>query len=238
MKNKIIVLNLFIVLLVALSFSVLAIINGMTTDKSVRLGDKTKYEIGVKLEEGWNLITDGTPDLMQNRNYAVDSDIRSDNIKVIYGYDTKNEREVLISPNGDNFKIQAWSATFAQNENVFSSAFWVYSDKAGYLRYAPDEYILDLNQRQLFAGWNFVALTPEFTGKRFGTLKGTCDVIKTYLYNNEITPSHPTPNWLEIPDTGSFTKGTEGKGIIVKVSGDCKLGSTTSSMQELPILPN
>ena len=213
MKNKIIVLNLFIVLLVALSFSVLAIINGMTTDKSVRLGDKTKYEIGVKLEEGWNLIIDGTPDLTQNRIYAVDSDIRSDNINAIYGYDTKNE-------------------------NVFSSAFWVYSDKAGYLRYAPDEYILDLNQRQLFAGWNFVALTPEFTGKRFGTLKGTCDVIKTYLYNNEITPSHPTPNWLEIPDTGSFTKGTEGKGIIVKVSGDCKLGSTTSSMQELPILPN
>ncbi len=228
---------LIIVSLTILSLPVLAIINGMIPGD--RIGDKSKYEIGVKLEKGWNLIVDGTPDLTQNRLYRG-SDILPSNIKAMYGYDTKNKQYVQIFPRADTVKLQAWSATFTQNENVFSSAFWMYSDKEGYLRYAPDEYILDLNQRQLFSGWNFVALTPEFTqGKSLGELKGSCNIIKAYIYISEITLNHPTPSWLEVPPNGSFSKDAEGKGMIVKVSGDCKLGQATpiTSITAPPSLP-
>ena len=232
MKKTIITL----IVLVMMSFSALAIINGMTADKSHKLGDKSKYEIGVKLEKGWNLIVDGTPDLMQNRIYAVDSDIRSDNIKAIYGYNTKAKEYVKVYPDGESAKIQVWAASYGQSENTFSTAFWVYSDKAGYLRYAPDEYILDLNQRELFAGWNFVGITPEFKGRQLKEMKGHCNIEKAYAYNNKNYAGHDSPSWEVVRDITNF-EGAEGTGMIVKVSAACKLGSAASTTAP-PTLPN
>ena len=63
---------------------------------------------------------------------------------------------------------------------VLTSAMWVYSDKAGKLKYSTLEDYMPLSFREFSAGWNFFTITPDITGTTPSDIKGTCNFEKVY----------------------------------------------------------
>ncbi|MBI2665656.1 hypothetical protein HYX12_03490, partial [Candidatus Woesearchaeota archaeon] len=99
------------------------------------------------------------------------------------------------------------------------------------------EPVLNINQRDLYAGWNFIGISPEFRGRNFADIFTGCNVEKSYLYNNRIYTGHTSPSWERIRDETTFTEDTEGIGFVVKISSSCKMTSSETSIEAPPTLP-
>lgn len=126
------------------------------------------------------------------------------------------------------------------DDEILTSAMWIYSKKAGSFKYLTLEDYPSLENRQLFSGWNFMAFTSEMSGQTFNQIKGDCNIEDIYLWNyigqewsNEVSPKKQISN-LDKPIDDDF----EGYGFITKVSSDCILGTSTSGSSKVPELPN
>jgi len=202
-----------------------------------RLGDKTKYEIGVKVEKGWNLLVAATPDLISQDRIYGGGDIKKENIKMIYVFNPFIQQYARVFPNPEQEKIHKLVESFPQDSDLLANSAWVYSDKAGYLRFRPDEYLLDLEDRKLVLGWNFVGITPEFTGKKFKEMTGNCIIEKAYVY---VYQDGTNPHWEKIVQEKDslIPKEFEGMGMVVKVKGEpCSMGGMKTAENTVPSLP-
>lgn len=180
--------------------------------------------------KGWNLVQGIlNPEWIQTN---------SNNIKAIYAYNPTTDEYVRFYPEPENNKIGetnfAWStwgrfgALWVYSENDFNSNYWRFEN-------------FPLEQTPLFSGWNFIAFTPEMSGQTFNQIKGDCNINDIYLWNyvgqewsDEASPKRQISN-LDKPIDDDF----EGYGFIIKVSSDCKLGTSGSSnVPELPNIPN
>ncbi|MFH1585187.1 MAG: hypothetical protein ABIB79_00285 [archaeon] len=113
------------------------------------------------------------------------------------------------------------------------------------MRFETDD-VLPLDQRQLRTGWNFVGITSDmYTGTLDGagyegeyfswdSIKGDCSYVSIYAWNPE------EQEWLSIDPSLVFKEydfdDFLGNGMLVKVSSDCTLG-TSSSGTTPPGLP-
>jgi hypothetical protein len=99
--------------------------------------------------------------------------------------------------------------------------------------YSPDRNHLRLGGVLLFKGWNFLGIGPEYVyndrwQKNALTLDGVsgdCEIEKSFIYEGE--------SWVKFTD---FRDEDIGKGMIVKVSDDCRFG-LTQEYPETPQLP-
>ena len=195
----------------------------------------------IQLNKGWNLVS-GFSGLHSQIN--SDSDINLENIKAVYAYFAPAQQYVGLGPNADSEeKIDRLEQTYnADDDLLMYSANWVYSDKEGYLRY--NQYTLDmygiesLNELEIFKGWNFVTITEEMieSSERsifsIKDLAGTCDIQKSYVWDVD------KQQWLAAP-LESFDFGIDGVGLgwVIKVSNNCKLGTSGGNIPSIPNLP-
>ncbi len=218
-------------LLLALSFSALAIINGMTP--GAKSGDKTFYEVGVKVEKGWNLLV-GVGTLMDQASALgiKGGDIQREDIKSMWAFVPTTQSYARVHPNPETEKL-----TVIDDDELLATSFWLYSEKEGYLRF-QSESILEMGKRQLYSGWNFVAITPEVRGRSFQEIFAECEAQKSYVYNNRVYAGHNSPSWEKVYPESKFTSDIEGVGMIVRVSGNCKMVSSEEAAAPPPPLPS
>lgn len=226
MKKMIIIL---LSLLIMVS-SVLAIINGMTPVRQNELD--TTYEIGVKVEEGWNLLL-GVGIVTDLSSGAIrGGDIQAGDINAIWAFIPTLQEYAQVYPNPDASKLRS-----LDDNELLSTSFWLHSNKAGYLRF-QSEPVLNIDQRNLYDGWNFVGISPEFRGRSFAEIFSNCQVEKAYIYNNRIYSGHTSPSWEKVRDATIFNADTEGLGFVAKFSDACRMTSSETSIEAPPSLPS
>ena len=217
MNNKIILLMSLMVLVGVVGF-----VTAIRTEKSYPGTTVTAefIEQNYHFFKGWNLVQGIlNPEWVQSN---------SKNIRAIYAFNPITKEYVRFYPNPENNKI---GETNYQWEFLASiGALWVYSDKdftSNYWKFADSP----LTSIPLYTGWNFIGIASDMKGQKINDIKGSCNIVKVCDYSRQ--------SWDCISeDIGDHTFGDQdsdiGKGLVVKVSNDCKLGESISQVPQLP----
>lgn len=200
------------------------------------------YIIELELNKGWNIIAGTIP----NEGILSDSEIKIGDIKAMWYYSPLQKKYLQVHPNPESSALQQDDDDF-----VLTSAMWIYSNKAGKIKYSTLEDYLPLENRQLYSGWNFVTITPDMykgdytpeVGNEeeyfsWDEVKGSCNLEKIYAWDYE------NQDWFGISSSTQF-KGYDfddflGNGMVVKVSSGCKLATpstTDDGITTPPTLP-
>jgi len=205
------------------------------------------YQLTVEVTEGWNLVMGFYPEFI-----SAGSQITASNIKAVFMYSPdmndyiplypklELSREFLIS-NG----IDGQDEYYDDSAGLYS--YWVYVEniqtcnnpacevqggKLNKLVYTI--HLTDLDNIQMKKGWNFVGINSKMIGEggqpRAQDLAGTCNIEKSYFFNPE------DQQWNVFPLNEDFSSEASGSGWVIKVSNDCKLG--TSNGGNIPSVPN
>jgi len=191
----------------------------------------SQVEAQVQIMKGWNLIY-GFANPSQ-----LSGQLEGSSVKAIYAFIPKTQEYARVYPDPENDKIDIMGDGYLEK-----TAFWVYFDEApeGSLNeiWSSDEYMvqepLPINELQLYAGWNFVGVVPEMNGKTLNQLKGDCNIIEAWGWWSE---SKAGQGWDSQGLDTPFNDFNLMKGIIMKVSNNCRLGSSGSSVNP-PTLPS
>ena len=124
-----------------------------------------------------------------------------------------------------------------EDDVVLTSAMWVYSDKAGVLKYSTIEDYMPLSFRKFYAGWNLVTVVPLMIEKNINEFKGTCDILKAkaYGYDNSGTTFY----WNDLLDE-KLPIESVGIGMAIEISKDCTFGEINVSEETIspPSIPS
>lgn len=194
----------------------------------------------IHIEQGWNILSEKV--LTDLRLYRLNEgfDYESD-ITAVYQYIPILNKYILTKPRDNNNEekiIQELVSKVGENraEEILeqrNKAVWVYSTKTATLYYKQDSIKLyeSLESIELFAGWNFVSITPNMINIDLGNLKGNCVITKTYFYN-------PYNNRWDLFSLGDdFEPEMEGMGAIIKVSESCVLGTSSDNVNDAIMPP-
>ena len=141
------------IVLVGLVLGVVGLVGaGMSLDSN------GAYDVEIYLREGWNIVAGTLP----SDGIAADSEIQESDIRAMWYYSPMSEEYMRVHPNLELNKLQQ-----EDDDIVFTSAMWVYVNKNGYLKYNTLEDYPALGDRQLYAGYNFVTITPDMNEKSF-----------------------------------------------------------------------
>ena len=196
----------------------------------------SQIEGDVPIYKGWNLVY-GLANPSQLDDWVTSEKV---DIKAIYAFIPTTQEYARSYPNPENKKI-----SLMDDDYLIKTAFWVYSDKEtarefngrlNAVEYNLEE-TLPISEHQLYKGWNFVGVTPDMVGKNLGDLKGSCSIEKSYAW----WPKRQT--WdLVVLDDAPFNKNVLFQGVLIKVSNNCKLGTSnpvsTINPPSLPGLNN
>jgi len=219
---------LVLLLIFSLGFFTEAKISQVETD------GRTDYEIEVNINKGWNLVL-AAPIIGDEDNFiSVDSDIKKEDIKVIFYYLRKENNYLQIYPRFDNKLNRIDILTDDERSYLSQSPVWIYSERSGVLNYMKDEVprSKDYNNILFNKGWNFVGITSPMAEKTLNDIKGSCDIDKVYFFSDR---ENPSGGWMVFPmDVRFLERDSTGGGILVKVSSDCRFGFSGDNQQVSP----
>lgn len=180
------------------------------------------FSVEVRVTQGWNIV----PSIyLSEDEISSDSEITKNDISVMWYYSPNKNKYYQLLPNFDE-EIEGGNVV-SSPDIIRGSSVWIYSKKEGILKYK--KFISDysfINQPSLFKGWNFIVFTPNMVGKSLWENKGSCNIEKVYGYGND----RGTSNWVEGDQFNRLNSPeVAGFSIVVKVSEDCKWGSSASS---------
>ncbi|HLD13062.1 MAG TPA: hypothetical protein VJB87_05760 [Candidatus Nanoarchaeia archaeon] len=175
-----------------------------------------------ELSVGWNLFLG-----LANPDWLITKDERelgkenfdSNNIKAIYGFNPATQEYIRFYPEPETDKLNNQDTRISTM--IRTSAFWVYSGKEGKISYATLR-PTTLNERNLFKGWNFVGITPDFTDKNLQEIKGDCEIAKVVVWLPERQEWDSKSGFSNL----HFDKSLVKSGVLIKVTDDCKLGGS------------
>ncbi|MBD3247412.1 hypothetical protein GF378_02220, partial [Candidatus Pacearchaeota archaeon] len=111
--------------------------------------DYGPYDVEIKLQEGWNIVA-GT---ILEDGISANSEIQLNDIEVMWYYSPLQKKYIRTYPDAD------WEGINQDDEDfALTNAMWIYSNKAGTIKYDTFEDYPPLNLRQLYSGWNFVTI--------------------------------------------------------------------------------
>jgi len=181
--------------------------------------------VNVEMTKGWNLIL-GFVEPWQ----ILSGDVVYDDVKAIYALMPNVQEYARAYPEPEWEKLQT-----IDEDYILNNGFWVYSDKAGIMKYRLYEETIPFNQRPIYSGWNFVGITndmmQEDSEEELKNLVGDCNIEKSYFFNSI------TQEWQAVPLTEKFETSTLGYTWVIKVSGDCYLGRNENIIAP-PLLPD
>jgi len=194
------------------------------------------YEVSINLREGWNIIAGTVPE----DAILSTSEIQLSDIKAMWYYSPKTNEYIRVYPNPETSKLQQ-----ADDDIVLTSAMWIYSEKSGTLKYDTLEDYPPLENRQLFAGYNFLTISEDMTidvntaspeeeeQYTLNNLKGNCNFEKVYHFEQSIQEWSPNLANDDFMDE-ELNSDIAGLGILVKVSSDCNLGKINEGEDTTP----
>src|SRR3989344_241477 len=214
--NKRIFLSISLVLFVGFAVFVSAIQREMNYPGTTVTAEFTEQNFQFMKE--WNLVQGIlNPDWVQTNN---------ENIKAIYALNPITKEYVRFYPNPENSKIGETNYMWESFARI--GALWIYSDKefsSNYWKFEDSP----VESTSLFAGWNFVAITPEMFYEKneqdvfsWNGIKGNCNFEKIYAWNPEEQDWMPISPTQESSDFNDFL----GSGMVVKVINDCNFGKS------------
>jgi len=187
----------------------------------------SQVESYVTFDKGWNLITG-----FINPSQLSGGDILPENIKAVYILKQPTQEYVRVYPNPENDKLAGIDDDYYEKTPQ-----WVYSDISGRTEYMFEEPmpIQYWNEHQLYNGWNMISITPEFAGYSLNQLKGTCNILKVYAFEDG--------QWANLQNNMDDDRmlgenSAQMKGIIIKVSRNCVMGLIGGEVSPPPTLPN
>jgi len=184
-------------------------------------------QISINLDKGWNLVSVWAIRDAFASNSFVKKQIQEKDIKAIFFYDRYNKYYIQAFPNNEESKFQKFLESkgddLKEHGAYVNSAMWVYSDKEQTISSWTTDAPYYIKNVGLNAGWNFLAITPELKGMSYNDFKGDCTIEKIcdYQRNNWECVDANNLGTNKVADTDSDLW----KGIIIKVSSDCSLGS-------------
>jgi|SRR3989344_973374 len=193
----------------------------------------SQIETGAAFYKGWNLVYGfASPNQLSGH-------LEPSSIKAIYAWIPTTQEYAMVYPSPENSKIDKIGDGY-----LIKTAMWVYSDsergESFNGMFNGEEYMaqepLPINEIDLYSGWNFVAIIPEIEGKTIFDIKGSCNIQKAYLWQ----PAVQKWSFNLIEDTSApdqFARQDLGGGMVIKVSGNCNLGSGGGSVSPPPTLP-
>jgi len=193
------------------------------------------YEVTIDLEKGWNIVA-GT---MPEEGILASSEIQLSDIKAMWYYSPLTKSYSQLYPEeivDSELEIILFNRGVNVDDTILTSAVWVYSDKSGTIKYTTLEGYPALEERRLYEGWNFVSITGDFLTTLKNQNFGSCDIRKSYFYDIA------NQEWIVFPYSNieGFTWEGDtilGYGLIIKVSSDCTLGTSTGDGTSPPPLP-
>lgn len=231
MKNKIIIIGVLLSILVTISIASASMVEKKDGN----------FDVSVSLKKGWNIIA--ATEI--NEGILPDSEIKLSDIKVVWYYSPITNKYYQIYPNNDLRSLSMEEGKKLNEDTIITSSVWIYSKKAGVLKYNTLEDYLPLDERQLSQGYNFVTITPDMTAdiknlptveeKQKYTLnrvKGNCNILKTFFFDSE------EQKWFNFSLTSKLDNTYIGFGILVKVSNNCNLGIAEEQISAPPQIPN
>ena len=194
---------------------------------------RNTIEVPFNFSEGWNMIAGFyKPDQLSG------GAVEPENILAVYALVPETQQYARLYPNPEKDKLNA--QTTRVDTMVTTSAFWVYSDKAGKTEYMTLE-PAPVGERRLTAGWNFVGLTIDLVDLKYKNMKGDCQVIRVCAFERgrwDCSPestSYPESDEVVLVDDESSV----GLGLLLKVKSDCKFGgSSGGTTSPPPSIPN
>ncbi|MAH48331.1 hypothetical protein CMI37_21075 [Candidatus Pacearchaeota archaeon] len=190
------------------------------------------YEVTVHLNQGWNLIAGTEP----TQGILANSDIGLNDIGAMWYYSPVLKKYYQIYPENELDQLSMEEGRQLDEDIILTSAMWIYSRDSGDIKYSTLEDYPSLENRQLHAGWNLVSVTPEMAADinnlptveekqkyTLNAMKGSCSMQKAYFFDSA------NQEWLELPLTIKLDNTHIGRGILIKVSSDCTLGTSGSS---------
>ncbi len=212
--STIIVCSFLLAISVVYAFSSMTIFSGGT------------YLVEQTVEKGWNLLPVFVmPDYQFHRfEFSPQSELDTEDIVAVFGYSTTENKYYQSYPDDEGGKLGKNYAT------------WVYVKKSGIIRYLTVDTVLNLEDKELNSGWNFVAIMPNMvTGPDPITdIQGTCHFGPIYLWDASQN------QWGRIMLNEPITQDLVGRGIIIKVAEACHLGLEAEEEEEeigIPSLP-
>ena len=215
-----------------LAFSVLLIlIIGMLQAQAQEVIPTYKIQI----DKGWNLIY-----RFYNPSEQIlpDSEVKSSDIKAIYGFVPTVQKYVEVYPNiQDDGNFNKYGI---DDGYLADGGFWVYSDKSGFLSYTGLEEETPISNRQLYKGWNFVGISHEMLNTFVES--GTCEIERMFycergqwdiLTEDILSSVGMSYNKFNVADNEQDV----GHVVLVKVGENCMLDLSSETINPPPI-PN
>lgn len=198
--------------------------------------DLQSGNLSIIMEEGWNLVHGF---LEPDEQILAGSEISLDNIKVVYAFIPTTQEYARVLPNEEFEKLRQVDSNELEN-----TAVWVYSDKRGIMDYRIDtRAYTPIYDRQMYGGWNFLGITSEMLDTFVES--GSCNIVKMVSWQfqewEEITEEELTQVGMSFNKFGLADDPDDiGMGIIIKVTGNCKLGLSGISNGGIapPQIPN
>ena len=184
-------------------------------------------QFAFELDKGWNLVYG----FMGINQIISGSWFEKEDIKAIYAFIPTTQEYLRAWPDPDGDKWQNLDEIFDDHE-LLQTSFWVYSNKEGSMEYNLIDTFEPVEQKKLYKGWNFFVISPDLIyddvnlGRlldnkvTFDSIKGDCKLEKAYYFKSN--------SWHKGGFSDYFDRESLGSGVIVKVSNDCRLGSSQS----------
>ena len=214
---------LFLVLLLAIVFTAFSFAKNYTGG-----------ELRTQIFKRWSLVYGlVSPDQLDGQ------ELEKSHIKAIYAFFPTSQEYVRMFPNPENGKLERITkSTGSDKFNPSSYALWVYSDLDKSTEYFMDGEPLPYNTNPLYKGWNLIGITPDIYGSEspisftLNSIKGDCKIEKAYYYISPDSSSARGPRgWVSVASDFKMDSAFLGMGLAVKVSENCKLGSSTESIE-------
>jgi len=203
MKQKIILTTFFLTIL-----SLSVFVSATMTSKQ-----NGNYEVSIGLSKGWNIVA-GTA---LEQGISSDSEIKLSDIKAMWYYSPVLKKYYQIYPNNELDDLSVEEGRQLDEDVILTSAMWIYTDKAGTLKYDTLEDYPLLENRQLFGGYNFMTITPDMDGNSINEIKGECNIIESYGFDTS------SQKWVSLSQNNKLDTNSAGMGVLLKISNDCTL---------------
>lgn len=202
--------------------------------------DGYNFDVDLFIGSGWNVVL--MPDLdMRESNFEQDSDIKKEDIKVIFVYLPQTNKYYEAYPNNDELMTALESLSDEDKFFLNGVSAWVYSEKSGHLKYSRID-VPKFDEIELLPGWNFLTLLPGMVGKTIDQFSGDCSIEKLAFWDGlpkgwEIaSPEILGSEWGDQIIISEGYEANVGFGFLAKVTDSCHLGS--SSVINPPPIPN
>jgi hypothetical protein len=204
----------------------------------------------IKIKEGWNLVPTGIS--LRDCYYALEGELCKDDVLVSYIY-IPTLNKYLTHEEIEKKQEDPQIKTYFSEENEFTvqkSSEWIYVKPGSgnkkvigtFGAYIPyrNEYLKN-GAFKLKNGWNFLFVDAfmvyddnwKESPLSLNDIKGNCNILDSYVWLNDQQKWYKDSKYLD----ADFGKEWIGNGMIVKVSNNCNLGSSSSNSINPPQIP-